>query len=442
MEAFVRSFFDGHVLRRTAGGVVNGLEDVLVELSGLLRIEGVAHHDEGVGQALDTEADRSVAHVGVARLRNRVVVPVDDPVQVLGHLVGHLKEFVVVEVTLVGDEFGEGDGRQVADGHLVLGGVLDDLRAEVGAADGAEVLLVGLAVGCILVQHVRYAGLNLVFDNLEPELLGLDGLASLALGLVLLVQGLELRSPAVGQSRALVRAHQGPVSILLDALHEEVRCPEGVEQVAGALLLLSVVLLEVEEIENVGVPRLDVDSEGALAFAAALVHVAGCVIEDAEHRDNAVGRSVRAADVGTGGPDVVDGEADAAGVLGNLGALLQRVVDAANAVFLHGEEEAAGHLRLGCAGVEEGRGGVGKPALRHQVVGLDCALDVVLVDADGDAHEHVLRTLGDLAVELQQVRALERLEAEVVVVEVAVVDDGRIQLLGVGFDDLHDVLRH
>ena len=200
------------------------------------------------------------------------------------------------------------------------------------------------------------------------------------------------------------------------------------------------VLLEVEEIEDVGVPRLDVDGEGALALAAALVHVAGRVIEDAEHWDNAVGRSVRATDVGSGGADVVDGEADAAGVLRNLGALLERVVDAADAVLLHGQQEAAGHLRLGRTGVEQGRSGVGEPALGHQVVGLDRTLDVILVDADGDAHQHLLRAFGHFAVELEQVGALERLESEVVVAEIAVVDDGGVQLFGVGLDDLHDVV--
>ena len=250
--------------------------------------------------------------------------------------------------------------------------------------------------------------------------------------------GPRTRVPAVGQTRAFVRAHQGPVAILLDALHEEVR-RQGVEQVAGALLFLTVVLLEVEEVKDVGVPRLDVDGERAHACAT-LVDIAGRVIEDAEHRNDAVGGAVRATDVGTGGSDVVDGEADAAGVLGNLGALLQRIVDAADAVLLHGEQEAAGHLRLGRAGIEQRRGGVGKPTLRHHVVGLDGALDVVLVDPDRDAHEHLLRALGHLPVE--EVGALERLEPEVVVAEVAVVDDGGIELLGVGLDDLHDIVGH
>jgi hypothetical protein len=47
------------------------------------------------------------------------------------------------------------------------------------------------------------------------------------------------------------------------------------------------------------------------------------------------------------------------------------------------------------------------------VVRLDGALDVFTVDADGDAHEHVLGPLGNFAVDAEQVGPLERLEAKV-----------------------------
>ncbi len=54
-----------------------------------------------------------------------------------------------------------------------------------------------------------------------------------------------------------------------------------------------------------------------------------------------------------------------------------------------------------------------------------------LVDAHGHAHEHVLRPLHHLAVDAQQVGALQRLEAKVVVVKVAVVADLAVQPLRV-----------
>ena len=65
--------------------------------------------------------------------------------------------------------------------------------------------------------------------------------------------------------------------------------------------------------------------------------------------------------------------------------------------------------------------------LAHEVVRLDGGVDVLAVDAHGDAHDHVLGALGDLAVDLEKVRLLEGLEAEVVELKVAVVDDGGIE---------------
>ena len=55
---------------------------------------------------------------------------------------------------------------------------------------------------------------------------------------------------------------------------------------------------------------------------------------------------------------------------------------------------------------------MGEVAVRHEVVGLEDALDVVAVDAHRDAHDHVLRALSDTAVDAEEVGALERFEAE------------------------------
>lgn len=52
-----------------------------------------------------------------------------------------------------------------------------------------------------------------------------------------------------------------------------------------------------------------------------LVDVARRVVEDAQHGHDAVRAAVGAADVRVCGPHVVDGQADASGVLRDLGAL-------------------------------------------------------------------------------------------------------------------------
>ena len=53
--------------------------------------------------------------------------------------------------------------------HLIGVGVLDDFGAEVGGLDGAEILLVALAVARVLEQHVRRPRLNLDKKNRRTE---------------------------------------------------------------------------------------------------------------------------------------------------------------------------------------------------------------------------------------------------------------------------------
>ena len=81
-------------------------------------------------------------------------------------------------------------------------------------------------------------------------------------------------------------------------------------------------------------------------------------------------------------------------------------------IILHREEETRAQLRPWCPGIEERGRRVREVALRHQVVGLERSVDVLAVDANGHTHEHVLRTLGDLASDLEQVGALQRDERE------------------------------
>ena len=66
-----------------------------------------------------------------------------------------------------------------------------------------------------------------------------------------------------------------------------------------------------------------------------------------------------------------------------------------------------------------------EPLLAHQVVRLKGGIEIVEVNPDRAAHEHVLGSLYDIAVALEKIGALESFEAEEVVVEIAtVVNDG------------------
>ena len=62
---------------------------------------------------------------------------------------------------------------------------------------------------------------------------------------------------------------------------------------------------------------------------------------------------------------------------------------------------------------------MGEVTFGHEVVGLDSAINVVLVDANGDSHEHVLRSLCCPSVDLEQVRTLEGLESKADITDLA-----------------------
>jgi len=100
---------------------------------------------------------------------------------------------------------------------------------------------------------------------------------------ILLVHGLKLLSPALEETWAFIGAHQRPLSVSLHSLHEEIWDPEGIEEVTSAILLSAIILTQLQELVDIRMPWLKVDSEGALTLTTALVHISGCIIEDLEH---------------------------------------------------------------------------------------------------------------------------------------------------------------
>ncbi len=233
-----------------AGSKIDGLENVTVQLGSGGTVERNLEHGKGIGKTLDTKSDRTVLHVGVASFLNGVKVAVNDTVQVACQGHGNLAKLFKIEFERTGrvdasDQLGKTDAGKIADGSLVLGGVLDNLGTKVGRLDGSQVLLVGLAVAVILVEHVGSSGFDLGVENGKPQLLRIDGLASLALAFVFFVEFLKLLSVAFREAWTLVGAHEGPLAVGLDTFHEQIGNPEGVEQITGTVGLVTVVLSEV-----------------------------------------------------------------------------------------------------------------------------------------------------------------------------------------------------
>ena len=77
--------------------------------------------------------------------------------------------------------------------------------------------------------------------------------------------------------------HQRPLLVGLHSTHEDVRDPKSVEQITGSLLLGAGVLLQLEEVHNVGMPRFQVNGEGTWPLVPSLVNVPSHAIEDTQH---------------------------------------------------------------------------------------------------------------------------------------------------------------
>ena len=116
------------------------------------------------------------------------------------------------------------------------------------------------------------AGLEEHREHLFPELESLDLLAEdfalVGEFLVANVGLLELLTVEIVEILYLVGAEEGPVGAVFHALHEQVGNPVRRVHVVGAAAVVTGVFAELEELEDIVVPRLEVGAAGALAFAA------------------------------------------------------------------------------------------------------------------------------------------------------------------------------
>ena len=198
------------------------------------------------------------------------------------------------------------------------------------------------------------------------------------------------------------------MTILLDALHEEVGNPETIKQIASTLIVITRVEFEAKELLNICMPRLQVDSERPIALAS-LVHILCRVIKHFQHRHDTCGLAIGAVDIGIACADIVDRQPDSTRPLGNLRTLAQRVVDSLDAVLLHVDQKARRQLGMVRARVEQCRSRMDKVALRQGIVGLLHTVESSAMQLNGHTHPHVLRALTG-----KQVALLQGLETKVV----------------------------
>jgi hypothetical protein len=200
------------------------------------------------------------------------------------------------------------------------------------------------------------------------------------------------------------------------------------------------VLPQVKEGKDVRMPWLQVHGKGAGSLVATLVHISSRVVEHTEHGNKTVRGTVCTTNVRTSCTNAVTRNANSTSRLRDQRTALQRVVDALYAVLLHVKEKTGRHLRVWSACIEEGWRGMGKVFVGHVIVGLDRPFNVIAMDPNSNTHQTVLRTFSNLAVQTQQIRPLQGLEAEILIVEVTIIDNGRIQLISMLHDNVVDLL--
>ena len=305
-------------------------------------------------------------------------------------------------------------------------------------AGGAEDRVAGLvagAVGGVLEGQPAVAGLRQGAHHLPVELARLDlaDVAPVLLGPA--VRRVEGLAPQVRQLGRLVGVDQRPLGVRLDPAHELVGDPVGEVEVVGAPGVLAGVVLELQELLDVRVPRLEVDARSALA-PAALVDRGHRRVEGAQERHDAVGGAVGPADQRTARADPRERDADAAGELREPGDLLVARIDRVEVVARAVHEVARRHLGVPGAGVEQRRaaGQVGQRG--HQPVELD-RLGRGPGQAGGDPEQEVLRGLdhqpaGGVP---QEVAVVDGAQPEVLEPPVGVRVDREVELARVVLDE-------
>ena len=214
-----------------------------------------------------------------------------------------------------------------------------------------------------------------------------------------------------------------------DPLHEQVGHPVGGVHVVRAAAVVAGVLAQLEELLDVEVPGFEVGADRALALAA-LVDGDGRVVDHLEERHHALALAVGALDVAAERAHVGPVVAEAAGELGEQRVFLQRLVDAVEVVGDR-RQVAARELRAARAGVEERRRRAHEVEGRQHFVELDgarLAIDLAERQAHRHAHEERLRQLDARFLDVQEVAVVERLQAEVVELQVAVGLERRAEL--------------
>ena len=242
---------------------------------------------------------------------------------------------------------------------VIAGGAVDlqNLRAQVAHVDapGNRVC----AVHRVLVHNVRIAGLKLNFGKRLKEIAGVDGFfADAIVGQQLVVQ-LAYRHVAKGfavNPLYVIRREERHVGILFSQLKGDIRDHHAQRQGFDADFFIGVFALGIEETQNVGVVRVQINRTRALTRAK-LVGVGEGIFQHLHDRDHAGGLVFDALNRRTRFTQVREQKRHAAAAFGELQRRVHRAAYRLHIIF-NAQQEAGDQLAaLGFAAVEKGRRG-------------------------------------------------------------------------------------
>ena len=79
---------------------------------------------------------------------------------------------------------------------------------------------------------------------------------------------IKIGAVEIGEVRYRLWIKEGPDAVFIDAAHKEVRNPVGQIQIVGTAGLFAGIVAKFEELLNIGMPRLQIDTRRALPFPA------------------------------------------------------------------------------------------------------------------------------------------------------------------------------
>ena len=140
-------------------------------------------------------------------------------------------------------------------------------------------------------------------------------------------------------------------------------------------------------------PWLQINSKWAFALSTSLVNVSCSLIKHFKHWDKSVWDSISSLDITSSCSYIVNSKSNSSCRFWYKCCVFQSIINTMDWVIFHCEQKAWTHLRLWKTRVKESWGGMCKPPVTHEVVRLNCGIDVIHMDSYWNSHKHVLRSL-------------------------------------------------